>query len=75
MAATAACNTYKQLLALRFLLGLFEGVTYPCIYLILNTLYRRSEQSRCWGFLGVATGAGLYKTYINLAKSYFLIWF
>lgn len=58
MGATALCNTYQQLLILRFLLGLFEGVTYPCIYLVLNTLYRRSEQSRCWGFLGMATGCG-----------------
>ncbi|GAA5804435.1 hypothetical protein HPULCUR_009928 [Helicostylum pulchrum] len=58
MAATAACRTYSQLLALRFLLGLFEGVTYPCIYIVMNTLYRRSEQSACWGFLGVGTGMG-----------------
>jgi MFS family permease len=58
MGATAACNTYQQLLALRFLLGLFEGVTYPCVYLIMNTLYRRSEQSSCWGFLGIGTGFG-----------------
>ncbi|KAI8059810.1 major facilitator superfamily domain-containing protein [Thamnidium elegans] len=58
MGATAACNTYPQLMALRFLLGLFEGVTYPCVYIVMNTLYRRSEQSACWGFLGVGTGMG-----------------
>lgn len=55
---TAACNTYSQLLACRFLLGLFEGVTYPCVYIVLNTLYRRSEQSLVWGFLGIGTGGG-----------------
>ncbi|KAI7878734.1 major facilitator superfamily domain-containing protein [Mucor mucedo] len=58
MAATALCHTFSQLMALRFLLGLFEGVTYPCVYIILNTLYRRSEQSSCWGFLGISTGMG-----------------
>ncbi|KAI9478434.1 MAG: major facilitator superfamily domain-containing protein [Benjaminiella poitrasii] len=58
MGSTAACNTFSQLLALRFLLGLFEGVTYPCVYILMNTLYRRSEQSRCWGFIGVGTGMG-----------------
>lgn len=58
MAATALCHNFSQIMALRFLLGLFEGVTYPCVYIILNTLYRRSEQSACWGFLGISTGMG-----------------
>ncbi|KAL9546431.1 hypothetical protein MBANPS3_006662 [Mucor bainieri] len=58
MGTTGACNTFGQLLAMRFLLGFFEGVTYPCIYILLNTLYRKSEQSRCWGFVHVGTGMG-----------------
>ncbi|KAI8645927.1 major facilitator superfamily domain-containing protein [Parasitella parasitica] len=58
MGATAACSNFAQLLGLRFLLGFFEGVTYPCIYILLNTLYRRSEQGFCWGFLGVSNGLG-----------------
>lgn len=58
MGATGACNTFSELLALRFLLGLFEGVTYPCIYILISTLYRKSEQSRCWGFIHIGTGAG-----------------
>ncbi|KAI8067688.1 major facilitator superfamily domain-containing protein [Gilbertella persicaria] len=58
MGLTAVCHTFPQLLGLRFLLGFFEGVTYPCIYITMNTLYRRSEQSRCWGFLGISTGMG-----------------
>ncbi|CAO3624517.1 unnamed protein product [Mucor fragilis] len=58
MGATASCNNFGQLLALRFLLGFFEGVTFPCLYIILNTLYRKSEQSRCWGFIHVGTGLG-----------------
>jgi MFS family permease len=58
MTLTALCNTYSQLLGTRFLLGLFEGVTYPCLYITMNTLYRRSEQSACWGFIGIGTGMG-----------------
>ncbi|OAD03934.1 hypothetical protein MUCCIDRAFT_110814 [Mucor lusitanicus CBS 277.49] len=58
MGATAACHNFGQLLALRFLLGFFEGVTFPCLYIVLNTLYRKSEQSRCWGFIHVGTGLG-----------------
>ncbi|KAI8366283.1 major facilitator superfamily domain-containing protein [Choanephora cucurbitarum] len=58
MALTALCNTFPQLLGLRLLLGFFEGVTYPCVYIVMNALYRRSEQSRCWGFLGISTGLG-----------------
>ncbi|KAG1474106.1 hypothetical protein G6F56_000552 [Rhizopus delemar] len=58
MALTALCNTFAQLVGCRFLLGLFEGVTYPCVYILLSTLYRRSEQSICWGFVGISTGMG-----------------
>lgn len=58
MGATAACSNFAQLLGLRFLLGFFEGVTYPCIYILLNTLYRRSEQAYTWGFLNCANGMG-----------------
>jgi ACS family allantoate permease-like MFS transporter len=58
MGSTAACHTYPQLLGVRVLLGLFEGVTYPCLYILLNTLYRRSEQPAVWGFFGIGTGMG-----------------
>ena len=58
VACTSLCNNFAQLMGLRFLLGLFEGCTYPCVYIILNTLYRRSEQSACWGFIGICTGFG-----------------
>lgn len=58
MGCTAASHTFSQLAALRFLLGLFEGVTYPCLYIVLNTFYRRSEQSLVWGFTGMAVGGG-----------------
>jgi ACS family allantoate permease-like MFS transporter len=67
MGCTGACNTYAQLLAVRFLLGLFEGVSYPCLYIILNTLYRRSEQPAVWGFIGVSTGCG---TILGVAIAY-----
>ncbi|CAO3633059.1 unnamed protein product [Mucor hiemalis] len=58
VACTALCQNFAQLMGLRFLLGLFEGCSYPCVYILLNTLYRRSEQSFCWGFVGIGTGMG-----------------
>lgn len=58
MGLTALCNTFSQLMGMRFLLGLFEGVTYPCLYITINGLYRRDEVSAVWGFIGVGTGMG-----------------
>ncbi|CEI88972.1 hypothetical protein RMCBS344292_03348 [Rhizopus microsporus] len=58
MTMTSFCHDFSQLAACRFLLGFFEGVSYPCVYILLNTLYRRSEQSFCWGFIGIGTGMG-----------------
>ncbi|CEJ02809.1 Putative Expressed protein [Rhizopus microsporus] len=58
MTMTSFCHNFSQLAACRFLLGFFEGVSYPCVYILLNTLYRRSEQSFCWGFIGIGTGMG-----------------
>ncbi|CAO3621483.1 unnamed protein product [Cunninghamella blakesleeana] len=37
---TAFCKTYGQLLACRVLLGMFEAPTFPCLYMIISTLYR-----------------------------------
>ncbi|KAI8877654.1 MFS general substrate transporter [Backusella circina FSU 941] len=53
---TGFCNNFAQLAVLRVLLGLFESVTYPSLILILNTMYRRSEQSACFGFLWFCNG-------------------
>ncbi|KAI8070877.1 major facilitator superfamily domain-containing protein [Gongronella butleri] len=56
--ATAFGNTFQQMMALRFLLGLFESGAYPVIYLILNTLFRRSEQPFVYGFVLACSGTG-----------------
>ncbi|KAI8969162.1 major facilitator superfamily domain-containing protein [Mycotypha africana] len=40
----ALSHNFAQLAALRFLLGFFEAVSYPCIFLLIATMYRRSEQ-------------------------------
>ncbi|KAI8333543.1 major facilitator superfamily domain-containing protein [Chlamydoabsidia padenii] len=55
---TALCQNFAQLVACRVLLGLFEAGTYPCLYIILNSLYRRQEQSACFGFLWMSNGSG-----------------
>lgn len=58
MCCTALCHNFAQLAACRVLLGLFEAGTYPSLLLILNTVYRRSEQSAAYGFLWLSNGAG-----------------
>ncbi|KAI8096837.1 major facilitator superfamily domain-containing protein [Halteromyces radiatus] len=56
--ATCAVQTFQQLMGLRFLLGLFEAGSNPVLYIILNTLYRRSEQSAVFGFMIISSGSG-----------------
>ncbi|GAN05054.1 allantoate permease protein [Mucor ambiguus] len=58
MACTALCTNFAQLAACRVLLGLFEAGTYPCLLIIVNTVYRRSEQSAAYGFLWLSNGTG-----------------
>lgn len=54
--ATAWGKNFLQLAVLRVFLGLFEAGTYPGLILIFNTMYRRSEQSACFGFLYLSNG-------------------
>lgn len=56
--ATAFGKNFAQLAVLRVLLGVFEAGTYPALIMIFNTLYRRSEQSACFGFLYLSNGLG-----------------
>ncbi|CAO3644403.1 unnamed protein product [Mucor fragilis] len=56
--ATAFGKNFTQLAVLRVLLGVFEAGTYPALIMIFNTLYRRSEQSACFGFLYLSNGLG-----------------
>ncbi|KAI7888356.1 major facilitator superfamily domain-containing protein [Mucor mucedo] len=58
MACTSMCTNFAQLAACRVLLGLFEAGTYPSLLIIVNTVYRRSEQSAAYGFLWFSNGAG-----------------
>jgi MFS family permease len=61
------CNNFTELAVLRVFLGLFESVTYPALILILNTMYRRSEQSACFGFLWFSNG---FASIIGFAAAY-----
>lgn len=51
LACTAVAKDFGQLAGLRILLGFFEGTTYPCIFLLISTLYRRSEQVIWFGVM------------------------
>jgi MFS family permease len=67
MGCTALCSNFTQLVICRVLLGLFEAGTYPCLLILINTIYRRSEQSAAYGFLWQANGSG---TMVGAACAY-----
>ncbi|KAI8645720.1 major facilitator superfamily domain-containing protein [Parasitella parasitica] len=67
MALTSLCHNFAQLVVCRVFLGLFEAGTYPCLLIVLNTVYRRSEQSAAYGFLWLSNGTG---TMIGAACAY-----
>ncbi|CAO3621479.1 unnamed protein product [Cunninghamella blakesleeana] len=56
---TAFCENYNQLVVCRVLLGLFEAPTYPCLFILFSSLYRRQEQSACLGFLWMCNSLGI----------------
>ncbi|KAG2227250.1 hypothetical protein INT45_008494 [Circinella minor] len=58
MLFTSLANTFPQLLALRFLLGVFEATCLPCIYIIVPNLYRRDEQTFYFGIVTMCQGVG-----------------
>ncbi|KAI7859540.1 major facilitator superfamily domain-containing protein [Circinella umbellata] len=58
MLFTAMCDTFQELAAVRFLLGLFEAACIPTIYLLVNTMYRRSEQTSYFGMVTMCFGLG-----------------
>ncbi|KAI8637182.1 major facilitator superfamily domain-containing protein [Parasitella parasitica] len=69
--ATLLCmafvTNFSQLAALRFLLGFFEAVTYPAMYLLIATLYRRSEQVIWFGVMFMSNGlAGILGSIIGV---------
>ncbi|KAI9302785.1 major facilitator superfamily domain-containing protein [Cunninghamella echinulata] len=55
---TSICNTFQQMMAVRFLLGLTEAGALPTVYIVLNTLFRRSEHSIVYGFTIMSSGTG-----------------
>ncbi|KAL9550184.1 hypothetical protein MBANPS3_004851 [Mucor bainieri] len=60
-------TSFSQLAALRFLLGFFEAVTYPAMYLLIATLYRRSEQVILFGVMFMSNGlAGILGSVIGV---------
>lgn len=68
--ATLLCmafvTNFSQLAALRFLLGFFEAVTYPAMFLLIATFYRRSEQVIWFGVMFMSNGlAGILGSVIG----------
>lgn len=56
--ATAACRNFASLMAVRFLLGVFESTTQPAFFLITAQWYKKSEQPirHMFWFQGYAFG-------------------
>ncbi|KAG0182364.1 hypothetical protein DFQ28_009723 [Apophysomyces sp. BC1034] len=59
LAATAASQNFSQLAAMRFLLGFSEAGVYPCLILLVSTMYRRSEQTMRLGAFWLCNGISL----------------
>lgn len=52
-------HSFSQLAALRFLLGFFEATSYPCMFLLIATMYRRSEQVVWFGVLFMSNSVAM----------------
>lgn len=59
LACTATGKNFSQVAAMRFLLGFFEAGIYPCLTLLVSTLYRRSEQAARLGAFWLCNGLAL----------------
>ncbi|KAI9255746.1 major facilitator superfamily domain-containing protein [Phascolomyces articulosus] len=59
LAFHALGKNFHQLAGLRFLLGFFEGCTYPAVFLLISTLYRRSEQVIWFGTMFATNAASI----------------
>ncbi|KAG0163725.1 hypothetical protein DFQ28_011303 [Apophysomyces sp. BC1034] len=49
-------HTFSQMVAMRFLLGLFEAGIYPALTLLVATFYRRAEQPTRLGIVWLCNG-------------------
>ncbi|KAI9309366.1 major facilitator superfamily domain-containing protein [Cunninghamella echinulata] len=56
---TFLAKDFGQLAFLRVLLGFFEAVTYPCIFLLISRLYRRHEQIMYISYMFVANASAI----------------
>ncbi|CAO3580886.1 unnamed protein product [Absidia cylindrospora] len=56
LACMSLGRDFSTLAGLRFLLGFLEAGSYPCVLLLVATLFRRSEHSTIVGFLWIANG-------------------
>ncbi|CEI94983.1 hypothetical protein RMCBS344292_09184 [Rhizopus microsporus] len=71
LACTSLAKNFSQLAALRFLLGFFEAITYPSMFLLISTFYRRSEQVLWFGVMFMSNGlAGILGSIIGYAIGY-----
>ncbi|KAI8879696.1 MFS general substrate transporter [Backusella circina FSU 941] len=59
LAATSQVKKFSHLVALRFILGLFEGGVYPCCIMLLSRMYRRREQPQRFAFINFGNGLAL----------------
>ena len=73
-AATGACNTFSQVAAMRFLLGLCEAAAMPTLYLITATLYRRKEQHVLFGYITLSNGVGAASKIIFIFFYWEFVW-
>ncbi|KAI9321705.1 major facilitator superfamily domain-containing protein [Dichotomocladium elegans] len=55
LALTAFSKNFSHLAGLRFLLGFWEGTVYASVFLLISTLYRRSEQVTLFGAMFICT--------------------
>ncbi|KAI9276860.1 major facilitator superfamily domain-containing protein [Phascolomyces articulosus] len=59
LGCTPLAKNFTQLLVLRFLQGFFEASAYPCIQLLISTIYRRTEQVTLFGILMCSNNLGI----------------
>ncbi|SAM05360.1 hypothetical protein [Absidia glauca] len=59
LTAMAFGKNFSQMMAMRFLLGMFEAGIYPSLTLLVSTFYRRTEQASRLGAFWLCNGFAL----------------
>ncbi|KAI8065534.1 major facilitator superfamily domain-containing protein [Gongronella butleri] len=57
--STSQAKSFGALAATRILLGFFEAVTYPCVFILISMFYRRHEQLFYIGYMFVANAISI----------------